>query len=83
MACPLLHVDHPERLLEKLLHHDNSMKIPSCRVFSEIQNVFGQLLDSQLQYYQPDQLWHVFKLWGQSVNVREQQVSDMSFLVSD
>jgi len=31
------------------------------------------MLDSQLQYYEPDELWHVFKLWGQTVNVREQQ----------
>ncbi|XP_067939467.1 ubiquitin carboxyl-terminal hydrolase 24-like [Watersipora subatra] len=42
-------------------------------VFHEIQKVFGHLLFSQLQFYEPDDLWHVFKLWGQSVNVREQQ----------
>jgi len=39
-----------------------------------MQHVFGHLLYSQLQYYEPAELWHVFKLWGQSVNVREQQV---------
>ena len=46
------------------------------RVFREMQRVFGHLLHSQLQYFEPDELWHVFKLWGQGVNVREQQVHD-------
>ena len=30
-------------------------------------------MDSQLQYYVPERFWKVFKLWGQTVNIREQQ----------
>lgn len=32
-------------------------------------------MDSQLQYFAPELFWKSFKLWGQPVNVREQQVS--------
>uniref|UniRef100_T1IKX5 ubiquitinyl hydrolase 1 n=1 Tax=Strigamia maritima TaxID=126957 RepID=T1IKX5_STRMM len=42
-------------------------------VFCQFQSVFGHLLDSQLQYYVPANFWKCFKLWGQPVNVREQQ----------
>ena len=42
-------------------------------VFYQIQSVFGHLLDSKLQYYVPEKFWQVFKLWGQTVNIREQQ----------
>ena len=42
-------------------------------VFYQVQQMFGQLLDSQLQCYTPDAFWDVFRLWGQAVNVREQQ----------
>ncbi len=38
-----------------------------------MQYVFGHLLESKLQYYEPERFWKVFKLWGQVVNVREQQ----------
>ena len=31
-------------------------------------------MDSKLQFFAPEQFWKVFKLWGQPVNVREQQV---------
>lgn len=30
-------------------------------------------MDSKLQYFAPEQFWKCFKLWGQPVNVREQQ----------
>lgn len=33
----------------------------------------GHLLESKLQYYEPERFWRVFRLWGQSINVREQQ----------
>ena len=42
-------------------------------VFHQLQQVFGQLLESKLQYYEPEKFWKVFKLWGQVVNIREQQ----------
>ncbi len=38
-----------------------------------MQNVFGHLLESKLQYNVPEKFWKVFKLWGQQVNIREQQ----------
>ena len=42
-------------------------------VFHQLQQVFGQLLESKLQYYEPEKFWKIFKLWGQVVNIREQQ----------
>ena len=30
-------------------------------------------MQSKLQYYSPESFWQKFKLWGQPVNVREQQ----------
>ncbi|XP_022244007.1 ubiquitin carboxyl-terminal hydrolase 24-like [Limulus polyphemus] len=42
-------------------------------LFYQIQTVFGHLLESQLQYYIPERFWKCFRLWGQPVNVREQQ----------
>ena len=35
--------------------------------------MFGHLLESKLQFYAPENFWKTFKLWGQPVNVREQQ----------
>lgn len=43
-------------------------------MFLQIQSVFGHLMDSKLQYFAPEEFWKYFKLWGQPVNVREQQV---------
>lgn len=42
-------------------------------ILPELQGVFGHLLESKLQYYSPENFWKKFKLWGQPVNVREQQ----------
>ncbi|XP_064624443.1 ubiquitin carboxyl-terminal hydrolase 24-like isoform X2 [Lineus longissimus] len=42
-------------------------------VFYQIQMVLGHLLESCLQYHVPEKFWKVFKLWGQTVNIREQQ----------
>ncbi len=42
-------------------------------VFYQLQNVFGHLLESKLKYYEPERFWHCFRLFGQPVNVREQQ----------
>ncbi|KAH3849068.1 hypothetical protein DPMN_091457 [Dreissena polymorpha] len=30
-------------------------------------------MDSRLQYHEPEKFWKVFKLWGDPVNIREQQ----------
>ena len=51
----------------------NSQLSCVCSVFYQLQQIFAHLLDSQLQYYVPERFWKVFKLWGQSVNIREQQ----------
>ncbi|XP_070563005.1 ubiquitin carboxyl-terminal hydrolase 24-like isoform X2 [Ptychodera flava] len=46
---------------------------PEESVFYQIQRVFGHLRESKLQYHVPEKFWKCFKLWGQPVNVREQQ----------
>ncbi|XP_077980970.1 ubiquitin carboxyl-terminal hydrolase 24-like [Glandiceps talaboti] len=46
---------------------------PEENVFYQIQRVFGHLMESKLQYHVPEKFWRCFKLWGQPVNVREQQ----------
>ncbi len=52
----------------------NLFQLPdACRILPELQSVFGHMLESRLQYYIPDNFWKKFKLWGQPVNVREQQ----------
>ena len=42
-------------------------------VFYQLQSVFGHLQESKLQHFVPEKFWKCFKLWGQPVNVREQQ----------
>lgn len=42
-------------------------------VFYQVQHIFGHLTDSKLQYHEPESFWKVFKLWGQTINVHEQQ----------
>ena len=42
-------------------------------VFNQVQQVFGHLMESKLQYHEPERFWSVFRLWGQTINVREQQ----------
>ena len=42
-------------------------------IFYQMQAIFAHLLESQTQYYTPGKFWKSFKLWGEPVNVREQQ----------
>ncbi|XP_071953763.1 ubiquitin carboxyl-terminal hydrolase 24-like [Antedon mediterranea] len=42
-------------------------------VFYQLQMIFGHLMESKLQFYEPERFWRVFKLWGEPVNIREQQ----------
>ena len=42
-------------------------------VFNQVQQMFGHLMESKLQYHEPERFWSVFRLWGQTINVREQQ----------
>ena len=51
----------------------NIICIYTHSILPELQGVFGHLLESKLQYYSPENFWKKFKLWGQPVNVREQQ----------
>ena len=54
----------------------NSEEAPSPiedTIFGQLQNVFGHLVESKLKYYVPEKFWRCFRLFGQPVNVREQQ----------
>ncbi|KAK2177004.1 hypothetical protein NP493_624g01033 [Ridgeia piscesae] len=51
----------------------NDEQIEEDSVFCQVQQVFGHLLESQLQFYEPEVFWKVFRLWGQTVNIRDQQ----------
>lgn len=42
-------------------------------VLAEMQAIFGHLSLSKLQYYTPQGFWKAFKLWGEPVNLKEQQ----------
>lgn len=42
-------------------------------VFNQVQQMFGHLMESKLQFHEPERFWSVFRLWGQTINVREQQ----------
>ena len=42
-------------------------------VFWQLQNVFAHLKESKLQYCIPEAFWKAFRMWGQEINVREQQ----------
>jgi ubiquitin carboxyl-terminal hydrolase 9/24 len=42
-------------------------------LLAQLQQVFGHLMESKMQYYSPESLWKVFRLWGQEINIREQQ----------
>ncbi|KAA0199343.1 hypothetical protein HAZT_HAZT009314 [Hyalella azteca] len=39
----------------------------------QLQTVFGHLLESELQFYEPRKFWESFRMDGQPVNIREQQ----------
>lgn len=44
-------------------------------VLYQLQKVFAHLLHSRLQFHVPSSFWKTFRLWGQEINVREQQDS--------
>jgi ubiquitin carboxyl-terminal hydrolase 9/24 len=58
----------PEYLLS--IDSDDHDKIS---VFYQLQNVFAHLKESKLEYYIPEHFWKAFRMWGQEVNIREQQ----------
>ncbi|XP_077972925.1 ubiquitin carboxyl-terminal hydrolase 24-like [Styela clava] len=48
-------------------------------ILYQLQRIFGHLSESRLQYFIPETFWKNFKLWGQAINVREQQDAFMFF----
>ena len=48
-------------------------KSGDSNLFLQLQQVFGHLMESKMQYYSPESLWKIFRLWGQEINIREQQ----------
>lgn len=46
---------------------------PNESLLSQLQRVFGHLMESEVQYFTPKGFWDVFRLWGQPINPREQQ----------
>lgn len=60
---------------EQILSVDSALEedLDEETVFYQLQNVFGHLHESKLQFYKPEKFWTCFRLFGQPVNVREQQ----------
>ncbi|CAF2465501.1 unnamed protein product [Rotaria sp. Silwood2] len=54
-------------------HINGANKTGDSSLFYQVQQVFGHLMESKMQYYSPESLWKVFRLWGQEINIREQQ----------
>ena len=69
IAQPILSIqdDHDETSKASTTKDSNSS------LFHQLQQVFGHLMESKMQYYAPKSLWKVFRLWGQEINVCEQQ----------
>jgi len=57
---------------EYLLSIDSD-DLEKSSVFYQLQNVFAHLKESKLEYYVPETFWKAFRMWGQEVNIREQQ----------
>lgn len=47
--------------------------VRSTSVYWQLQNVMAHLKESKLEYYVPEPFWKAFRMWGQEVNLREQQ----------
>ena len=52
--------------------HDRNT-IYGSSLFFQLQQIFSHLKESKMQYYIPESFWKVFRLWGQEINIREQQ----------
>ena len=46
---------------------DDQQSLTNDTVLSQVQNIFGHLLESQTQFYKPEGFWKTFKLWGEPV----------------
>ncbi|CAF4573224.1 unnamed protein product [Rotaria sp. Silwood1] len=65
--------EHILSVLDDGEHINGVNKTSDSSLFYQVQQVFGHLMESKMQYYSPESLWKVFRLWGQEINVREQQ----------
>ncbi|CAF1099925.1 unnamed protein product [Rotaria sp. Silwood1] len=65
--------EHILSVPDDLDNTNETNKTGDSSLFYQLQQVFGHLMESKMQYYAPESLWKVFRLWGQEINVREQQ----------
>ncbi|UJR13683.1 hypothetical protein I4U23_000695 [Adineta vaga] len=65
--------EHILSVQDDLENGTDSTKVNDSGLFHQLQQVFGHLMESKMQYYSPEALWKVFRLWGQEINIREQQ----------
>lgn len=87
-TLPIIHVTGPSEYMSPTHTHiiatfhlsmfqgllkDSNLDQEEDSVFYQMQTVFGHLMESRLQFYEPERFWRVFKLWGHPVNIREQQ----------
>jgi ubiquitin carboxyl-terminal hydrolase 9/24 len=65
--------EHILSVHDDLENSNGTNKTGDSSLFYQLQQVFGHLMESKMQYYSPESLWKVFRLWGQEINIREQQ----------
>jgi len=65
--------EHILSVHDDLENNNETNKTGDSSLFYQLQQVFGHLMESKMQYYSPESLWKVFRLWGQEINIREQQ----------
>ena len=58
---------------------ETSRKEYNVSILKQVQAIFGHLACSKLQLYVPRGLWKHFRMLGEPVNLREQQVSTIHF----
>lgn len=58
--------------VQELLSVDKE-EIEPDSMFFQIQCIMAYLMESKKQYYSPEKFWSSFKLFGEAINVREQQ----------
>ena len=51
----------------------DSEEVKEDGMFFQIQCIMAYLMESKKQYFSPEKFWSSFKLFGESINVREQQ----------
>jgi ubiquitin carboxyl-terminal hydrolase 9/24 len=51
----------------------NTADEKTTSMFWQVQNLFAHLKESKSEYYVPEQFWKAFRMWGQEINLREQQ----------